>query len=98
MAVMDNTTERRKMVLAMEYIARQTNNEDLFYDIWATYGVADGDIPYGELEVGNTDSFDDYYIDDEAFKDLMDTFLWLMKKVQRDGGLYCGGIVSSSEK
>ena len=95
---MNAKTERRKTVLAMEYIARQVNNEDIFYDIWATYGVADGDIPYGELEEGNIDSFEDYYISDEVFKDLMDTFLWLMKKVQRNGGLYCGGITSSSDR
>ena len=37
-----NMEERAKMVEAMEYIARQVNNEDIFMR-WLRSGVADGD-------------------------------------------------------
>ena len=40
--------DRVKMVKAMEYIARQVNDERVF-DYWLSLGVADGDIEYGDL-------------------------------------------------
>ena len=40
---MENKIERTKAVLAMEYIARQINDEEIF-DIWLTYGPGDGEI------------------------------------------------------
>ena len=43
-----NKAERIKMVKAMEYIARNLNNEHIFYR-WLMTGVADGDIAYGDL-------------------------------------------------
>ena len=90
----DKKIERLKMVKAMEYIARQVNNEEVFED-WLMNGVADGDIDYGSLEI-NTDDFEilDYYTNDKTFPDLMKTFLRVMKYARLDGGLYCGGIVS----
>ena len=45
-----NKIERIKMVKAMEYIARQINDEAVF-ERWLIGGVGDGDIEYGELEV-----------------------------------------------
>lgn len=85
--------ERKKMVLAMEYIARQVNDESLF-DYWLSLGVADGDIPYGNTEIGNIDSYEEDYIDDETFSQLMKTFINLISYTKKSGGLYCGGIVS----
>ena len=88
-----NTIERIKMVKAMEYIARQINDEEVF-EGWLINGVADGDIEYGSLDVTDADMSElEYYINDEDFADLMHTFLRLMKKAQRSGGLYCDGIV-----
>ena len=85
--------ERKKMVLAMEYIARQINNEEVF-EGWLMSGVADGDIEYGDMDITNVD---DYYIEDDNFKDLMSCFLIMMKGAWRSGGLYCGGVVSKDK-
>ena len=95
---MDNVSkrmmERRKMVVCMEFIARQINDEEVFYP-WLAVGVADGDIPYGCLDVG-TDYVDDY-IDDGTFRDIMSVFLRRMVGAWNSGGLYCGGIVSENK-
>lgn len=90
-----NINERVKMVKAMEYIARQVNDEELFMDYWLTTGVADGDIKYGDLEL-TSDDYDnlDYYMEEENFADLMRLFLKLMAKAYKSGGLYCDNIVS----
>lgn len=82
-------TERIKMIKAMEYVARQINDEEVF-DGWLSIGVADGDIEYGDLSISKDDESNlDYYIKDKNFVELMDTFLLLMKKAQKSGGLYC---------
>ncbi len=86
-------TDRAKAVLAMEYLARQINNEDVF-DGWLMVGVGDGDIPYGSIDVSDVD---DYYLEDDNFKDLMTRFLQLMCQAYEDGGLYCGDIVSKDK-
>lgn len=96
---MSNKEEREKMVLAMEYIVRQISDEDIFYS-WL-YTVADGDIPYGCLDPTQTDEYGypldlEYYTRDKNFADLMSTFLALMSRARKSGGLYCGGIVSSN--
>ena len=90
-----NLQERAKMIKAMEFICRNLNNEDQLM-IWLTDSVADGDIEYGDLEVKPDDAENlEYYIeDDERFSDLMDTFLYCMRKAHRGGGLYCDGVVS----
>lgn len=44
-----NRIERIKMVKAMEFIARQVNDENVF-ERWLIGGVSDGDIEYGELD------------------------------------------------
>ena len=74
-----NKVERNKLVCAMEYIARQINDENVF-EGWLAEGVADGDM---------TADCEDYYSDDEHFADLMDAFLWCMHKAYKSGGLYC---------
>lgn len=89
-----DATERKKMVLAMEFIARQINNEEVF-EGWLMCGVADGDLEYGEWDVDNVD---DYYIEDGPFKDLMSCFLRRMSGAYRSGGLYCDKVVSESKE
>lgn len=89
-----DTTERKKMVLAMEFIARQINDEEVF-EGWLMNGVADGDIMEGEW---NYNKVDDYYITDDAFKDLMSCFLRRMSGAWKSGGLYCDNVVSESKE
>ncbi len=83
--------ERMKMVKAMEYIARQLNDEEIL-ESWLAAGVADGDIEYGDLTTYA--DIDDWYIEDQHFSDLMETFLRCMKAAKKHGGLYCDGVVS----
>lgn len=94
---MMNKTERIKMVKAMEYIARQINDEEVF-EAWLMCGVGDGDIPYGNLTV-ETDDFEslDFYLSDKEFADLMDEFLRVMRYAGKKGGggLYCDNVVSA---
>ena len=89
---------RIKMVKAMEFIARQINDEEVF-EIWLISGVADGDIEYGDLSIkaGDEDEFGTY-IEDENFADLMQTFLRVMREAYKSGGLYCDGVVSEAAK
>ena len=89
--------QRIKMVKAMEYVARQLNDEEFLED-WFINGVADGDFEYGDLEVTN-DNLDDmeYYIDNVHFADLMHNFLRIMSKAWKSGDLYCDGILSKAE-
>lgn len=86
--------ERIAMVKAMEYIARQINDEEVF-EIWLISGVADGDIEYGDMTVKAGDEEElGTYIEDENFGDLMQTFLRVMKSAHKSGGLYCDDVVS----
>ena len=84
-----NKIERAKMVLAMEFIARQINDEDVF-DGWLMCGVADGDIPYGSFDLTDVD---EDYLDDSTFEDVMSCFLRCMKGAYNSGGLYCDNVV-----
>ena len=87
-----NVTERIQMVRAMEFVARQINDEMVF-EGWLMCGVADGDIDGSE-----TDADLMYYVeDDKTFAELMDTFLRVISRAKRSGGLYCDGVVSSSD-
>lgn len=83
--------KREKMVLAMEYICRQINDDEVF-DSWLTLGVANEDLNYGEWD---PDAVDDDYIDDnENFAELMGCFLRIMKSAAGSGGLYCDDVIS----
>ena len=86
--------ERLTMIKCMEFIARQVNDE-VVLESWLMDGVADGDIEYGEvgIRVGDFEKFD-YYMEDEHFADLMNSFLYTMKEARKSGGLYCDGVVS----
>lgn len=96
-----NKVERVKMVRAMEFIARQINDEEVFQE-WLEDGVADGDIEYGDLEVKDEDLDDswwngfEYYADRENFGDILTTFLRIMAEAWKSGGLYCDGVVSDT--
>lgn len=89
--------ERMKMVKAMEFIARQINDEDVF-DRWLMVGVADGDIDYGDLDEFKDYSALEYYTQDSHFADLMQRFLNIISGARESGGLYCDGIVSKIEE
>lgn len=94
-----NKIERVKMVKAMEYIARQVNDESVF-EHWLILGVGDGDIEYGDLSVAENVEDDEaaWYVDDDKnFAELMETFLSVMKSAKKSGGLYCDGVVSKEE-
>ena len=90
-----NLIERIKMVKALEFIARQVNDEIVFEE-WLINGVADGDIPYGatSVEIDDVEELACYYEDDKCFAELMQTFLVLMSEALNDGGLYCDKVVS----
>lgn len=86
--------ERIKMVKAMEFIARQINDEEIF-EGWLMNGVADGDIEYGDLSADKGAEDMEYYIEDDTFKDLMECFLRKMAIARKCGGLYCDGVMSN---
>lgn len=92
-------TDRIKAVKAMEFLARQVNDEEVF-ERWLLCGVADEDIEYGDLSVPlDPESLEEdgayyYASDDETFADLMATFLRLMSSAMESGGLWCGDVVS----
>ena len=90
-----NYEERIKMIKAMEFIARQINDEEIF-EAWLEEGVADGDIDYSDLSVDiDEDSYVlSYYLEDNNFSEIMGLFTRLMKHADRSGGLYCDDIVS----
>lgn len=88
-------SERDKLVRAMEYIARQVN-DDGTVDLWLSLGVADGDIPYAVLTDDSENRLAEY-ITDEGLSELMRVFLRVMTMAYTKGGLWCDG-VSSKEK
>jgi hypothetical protein len=96
MAKVDKVAERIKMIKAMEYIARQINDEEVFIG-WLYAGVADGDIEYGDLDFSVEDVDNLYtYIEDQAFSELMGCFLRRMRAASKSGGLCCAGVVSEA--
>ncbi len=86
--------QRAKAILAMEYLARQLNNEDVF-ECWLMGGVADGDIPYGSFDISDVDK---YYVEPENFKYIANCFMRLMVNSYGNGGIYCGGVVADKVK
>lgn len=84
--------ERLKLVKAMEYIMRQLNDESIF-ESWLTYGVADGDIEYGDLTVTNEDLGTlGYYISKDVLECVMDEFVHNIRMASKSGGLFCAGV------
>ena len=79
----DSIENRKKMVLAMELLARCVADEELI-DAWLRNGVADGDIePYST----DIEEVDDCYITDETLNQLINCFLAMMIVAKSDGGL-----------
>lgn len=79
---------RTDVVRAMETLARSVNDEMVF-EGWLMCGVADGDI-----DPTTEDEELEYYIEDETFAELMGTFLRVMARAKKSGGLYVDGVVS----
>lgn len=93
-----NVKERIKMVKCMEFICRQINDENVFMR-WLEVGVADGDIPYGELCETEFDEDLECYVEfDDTFATLLRDFLNIMSAARRSGGLYCDGVVDRGFK
>lgn len=96
---LDNLMERMLMVKAMDYVARQLNDEShLMY--WLSNGVADEDIPYGELSLTGPIDRDPafwYAEDEERFGELMGDFLKIMARAYKNGGIYCGDVSSKED-
>lgn len=89
-----NAKERKTMVMCMEFIARNINDEEVF-EGWLMNGVADGDVIYDEIidNIEETrDLIDEYYIENDSLRDLMDCFLRRMKGAIKSGGLYCDNV------
>ena len=86
-----NLLEKKKMIVAMEYVARQINDEDIFWGIWASVGVPDGDIEYGNFDLDQIYD-EDCMLYKENFEELVDAFLRCMVQAIKSGGLYCGNI------
>ena len=83
---------RKSLVLSMDRIIRSINCE-IYIEQWLMSGVADG-----ELDNNSTiDDVDDFYIQDDEFKILMDVFSKLVDKAIRNGGFYCDGIISKQK-
>ena len=83
-----NKSVRTEVVRAMETLARCVNDEMVF-ESWLICGVADGDI-----DETTTDDELEYYIEDETFAELMGTFLNVMARAKKSGGLYVDRVVS----
>ena len=93
-----NKIERIEMVKAMEFIARQINDEEVF-EGWLMSGVADGDIVYSDLSADDPETDEAaYYITDENFRDLMRCFLRRMRGAYNSGGLYCDDVCSGDRE
>lgn len=90
-----NIDERKFMLLAMEFICRQINDEDVF-EGWLMEGVPDGDIPYWTTDISIIDD-DDSMLEDESFREIMECFLRCMRRADKSGGLYCDGVVGGGE-
>lgn len=91
-----NEKERKTMVACMEFIVRNLNDESIF-ESWLYTGVADGDLSYKNLVENFSEeknNVDEYYIEEENFKDIMGLFLRLMARANKSGGLYCNDVVS----
>ena len=90
-----NRAERIKMLKAMEFIARNVNDEGVF-ETWLTDAMPDGTIEYGDLTVTDSDYDNfEYDIQDDVFDIYMAEFLLLMREAYKSGGLHCDGVLSA---
>ena len=84
---------RKKAVLAMEFLARAINDEEVF-EGWLMGGVADEDIPNGCWDV---ELVDDMYVEDNIFRDLMRCFMRRMCGAYKSGGITVDGVNSGDK-
>ena len=84
--------ERKKMILAMEFICRHINDEYVL-EGWLMCGVPDGDIEYGNFDVSQIYD-EDSMLEDDNFRELMECFLRRMAGASKSGGLFCDHIVT----
>ena len=87
--------DRKKMILAMEYICRQINDETVL-EGWLMCGVPDGEIPYGSFDLDIISDDDSMVNDKDNFRDIMDCFLRRMEGAKKSGGLWCGDVVTKA--
>ena len=90
-----NKQERKEVVRAMEILVRNIVDEDVQIP-WYELGVADGDIVYEHH--GAIDEVDDWYIDDDNLRDLMNLFMRTMKRAYMFDGLYCDGVLAKGKR
>ena len=92
---MKNIEERKKMILAMDFIARHMN-DDTEFDRWFMYGVPDGEI---KEDFNLNQIYDeDYMLTDEGLRDIMSCFLKCMySSYKYDGGLQCDNLVCDTK-
>lgn len=84
-----NKNFRKKVVAAMDLLARQINN-DMVFDRWLMCGVPDGELKTCEYQEVSED-----LIDDKTYAELMYEFLEVMSRAKKDG-LYSDGIKSKN--
>lgn len=84
-----NKELRKKVVVAMELLARSVNDETAM-EGWLMCGVPDGDIEYGDMDINNVD---DWFVEDKNFAELMGCFLRTMSRA-KEGGLWVDDILS----
>ena len=87
-----NKERRKEVVLAMETIMRCVNDERQFKR-WLINGVADGDI--NKFDVNEVDEF---YIEDDTFRNLMIMFQRIITGEYRNDGLYCDNVLAVEER
>lgn len=85
---LSNEQERYAIIRAMDMLARQTNNEAAL-EMWFSQGISDGDI-----DTETPDEMLNDYIDDDKFRDVLDTFLCVMSESYKQGGLSVDGVKS----
>lgn len=88
-----NVKQRIELLKAMDTIARCTNDER-DYELWATYG-----IPDGEIKEDSKDDDLEWMCEDKIFADLMFSFclLFKMKRCTAEGFLYCDSVTSKED-
>ena len=83
--------ERKKMILAMEYICRHVYDKNIL-DAWTLHGVPDKSIPYGSFDTNVIDDGNDMIANDDKFRKIMDCFLNRMSGAKISGGLICDNV------
>ena len=90
-----NTIEKILIIKAMEFIARRINCEDCFTD-WTNYGIPDNICIQDDLNIYvDDDKKLEYFLNDENFSVLLNSFLTLMINAYFCKGISCAGVKNS---